>query len=102
MWKWYKVDLRMRNSLIVGAAVLACAVAIAAVLQGRARSPAAAVEKSQQQAAAAVPILVATAEAKDVLSSCGAWESFVYVVKDDSTVDMRPVKVSRPRTIWRS
>jgi len=56
----------MRKALIVGAAVLVVAVAIAVGLQVRARTLAAATEKSQRQAGAAIPVLVATAEAKDV------------------------------------
>jgi membrane fusion protein, multidrug efflux system len=57
----------MRKALIVAAAVLVGAVAVAAGLQVRARTSAAAIEKSQAQAgAAAIPVLVATAEAKDV------------------------------------
>jgi multidrug efflux system membrane fusion protein len=57
----------MRKSFIVGAAVLACVVVVAVVLHLRARSSAAAMRKSQAEAVvAAIPVLVATAEAKDV------------------------------------
>ncbi len=68
----------MRKSLIAGVAALACAAAIA-VFVIRARNPGATSENSPMQVASAIPVLVATAEARDVpivLRGLGTVEAF--------------------------
>jgi membrane fusion protein, multidrug efflux system len=67
----------MRKSFIAVAGILACAVAVFVVLQVRPRTTAA--KGQEQAAAAAIPVLVATAEAKDVpiiLRGLGSVQAF--------------------------
>jgi membrane fusion protein, multidrug efflux system len=67
----------MRKSFIAVAGILACAVAVFVVLQVRPRTTAA--KGQEQTAAAAIPVLVATAEAKDVpiiLRGLGSVQAF--------------------------
>lgn len=56
----------MRKSFIIMSGLLVCAVAVAVVLQLRAKNSAVATANSQGQAAPAVPVLVATAGTQDV------------------------------------